>query len=95
MEHTPALNIENIKSVYVGQSGKCCCGCAGMHTYNTEGNEEAIRRVIRNIECNIEDAEECEDHIFVEIDGRLFIAYFNGAAQKSEQEIFLEKMGAA
>lgn len=25
--------LENVRSVYVGANGQCCCGCSGKHTY--------------------------------------------------------------
>lgn len=28
------LTPEDVLQVYSGQNGKCCCGCAGTHTYN-------------------------------------------------------------
>jgi hypothetical protein len=27
------LNVEHVASVYSGRNGKCCCGCAGKHSY--------------------------------------------------------------
>ena len=30
------LTRDDIVSVYSGRAGKCCCGCAGKHTYNSK-----------------------------------------------------------
>lgn len=27
------IKLENVKSVYSGINGRCCCGCSGKHTY--------------------------------------------------------------
>jgi hypothetical protein len=27
------ININDVMSVYSGENGMCCCGCAGKHTY--------------------------------------------------------------
>jgi len=27
------INIDDVMSVYSGKNGRCCCGCAGKHTY--------------------------------------------------------------
>lgn len=27
------VELENVASVYSGKNGRCCCGCAGKHTY--------------------------------------------------------------
>lgn len=29
------ITFDDIKSVYSGRNGKCCCGCAGKHYYST------------------------------------------------------------
>jgi hypothetical protein len=35
------LTPSDLASVYVGRRGECCCGCAGLHTYNPEHRTEA------------------------------------------------------
>lgn len=37
------FNLEDVKSVYSGKNGKCCCGCAGKHTYASAHREWASR----------------------------------------------------
>jgi hypothetical protein len=27
------ISFDSVYSVYTGKAGKCCCGCAGKHTY--------------------------------------------------------------
>jgi len=35
------LEQKQIASVYSGQNGKCCCGCAGKHYYSSDWVKEA------------------------------------------------------
>ena len=35
------IKYEQVLSVYSGRDGKCCCGCAGKHSYNPDFTEEA------------------------------------------------------
>lgn len=37
------ININDVRSVYSGQNGKCCCGCAGKHTYPSKYQKEASK----------------------------------------------------
>jgi hypothetical protein len=37
------LTADRIMSVYSGQDGKCCCGCAGKHYYNPEFQKQGSR----------------------------------------------------
>lgn len=30
------INVEQVASVYMGENGKCCCGCAGKHRYSRQ-----------------------------------------------------------
>lgn len=29
------VTVEQVMSVYSGRAGKCCCGCAGKHSYSS------------------------------------------------------------
>ena len=59
------VDINRVKHVYNGRDGKCCCGCAGKHTYTalsaqaeeqTSGfrprhvNDRTVTNVIRKIQ---------------------------------------------
>jgi hypothetical protein len=33
------VNLENVSSVYSGKRNRCCCGCAGKHTYSSVHQE--------------------------------------------------------
>jgi hypothetical protein len=33
------IELVQVKSVYTGKPGQCCCGCSGIHRY-TEANRE-------------------------------------------------------
>lgn len=35
-----ALTTDQIRSVYAGKAGKCCCGCSGTHRYNSKFRAE-------------------------------------------------------
>lgn len=35
------LKPEDVRSVYSGRNGACCCGCAGKHRYNSAWKKEA------------------------------------------------------
>lgn len=37
------LTIDDVRSVYSGKAGKCCCGCAGKHSYNPAHVKEATK----------------------------------------------------
>lgn len=37
------LTTDNVMSVYSGRDGKCCCGCAGNHRYNSKHREAATK----------------------------------------------------
>lgn len=34
---TEPINRDDVLSVYNGEAGKCCCGCAGKHSYPKSG----------------------------------------------------------
>jgi hypothetical protein len=33
---TEKLNVKDVMSVYSGKNRKCCCGCAGKHSYASQ-----------------------------------------------------------
>ena len=35
------INLHNVKQVYSGKQGKCCCGCSGTHTHHSIHRELA------------------------------------------------------
>lgn len=39
-----ALTTDEVMSVYSGKDGKCCCGCAGKHSYNSKHREAGTNR---------------------------------------------------
>ena len=49
------FDFSNVKSVYSGKDGACCCGCAGKHTYASKYREAAGKErgyAIRDEEIN-------------------------------------------
>lgn len=82
--------LENIVSVYSGKAGKCCCGCAGKHTYASKHVEHASDR--RGYEVRDEEVSDRQvtrvfnkikalgannegGYVWAENDGRLYVAY--------------------
>lgn len=81
------MDINSVYKVYSGQAGKCMCGCAGKYSYTAEGavkhnpgyepnvNERSVKiiagRVLRN-----PNARRAEDHVYVEENGRIMVAWF-------------------
>jgi hypothetical protein len=41
LKRISSMTQSNIRSVYSGVDGKCCCGCAGKHHYNSQLVKEA------------------------------------------------------
>lgn len=37
------LTFNDVLSVYSGKDGKCCCGCAGKHSYNSKHRAEGAK----------------------------------------------------
>ena len=37
------IDISKVRQVYSGKDGKCCCGCAGKHTYASAFREECSK----------------------------------------------------
>ena len=66
------ISIENIKQVYSGKDGKCCCGCAGKHSTDQKQKTRIIN--ILNKDPNTTKVEGC--HAYTVVGSRLYIAYF-------------------
>ncbi|MBY0560051.1 hypothetical protein [Hyphomicrobium sp.] len=76
-----ALQKTDIKSVYTGRAGKCCCGCAGTHS-----EKPATKTYVLNIlKKNAADVDDDGDNLSVEIGGRLYVAYRTQEAQNAVQ----------
>ena len=63
------INLDNVAQVYSGKQGRCCCGCAGKHTYAKQyqawsskhrgydvGDDECSDRTVKMIVRKIEQA---------------------------------------
>lgn len=67
-----AIKVEDVKQVYSGKDGKCCCGCAGKHYfpsalaeavskshgYQVTASDSMVRRVVNIINQNLTLAEQ-------------------------------------
>ena len=82
------INLANVKSVYSGTNGMCCCGCAGKHTYKSGQtndpyrivNDKVVKRIINTMNKLIKEVggEETDTEYVSIVNGnRLYIAYFN------------------
>lgn len=79
-----------ISSVYSGKLHKCCCGCAGTHTYTSDKPKcgpQMVARMNRLLESG--EASEIEiqpTYIAVETRTRVYIVYTEGA-EKTRMEL--------
>jgi hypothetical protein len=77
------LTANDIVSVYSGKPGECCCGCKGTHYRSSSSPLEStiktsdtmVLKVLRGMQANEELVQVDEGHIWMELRGRLFIAY--------------------
>ena len=42
------LSMETVKNVYSGKAYKCCCGCSGIHRYNSRFAKDKFERASVN-----------------------------------------------
>lgn len=81
------MNINNrvISKVYVGKSGKCCCGCSGRYTYPEASGETPSRgikvsdrsvKLISNRVVNSPDVVDRGSHAFIDDGTKVRIVYF-------------------
>jgi hypothetical protein len=84
------INLSSVQSVYSGKAGKCCCGCAGKHTYASATREQAGKdcgyvitddevsdKTVKLIVGKLQalDFEVCGGYVHATDGGRLYIAY--------------------
>ena len=71
------LDPANVKEVYSGKPGRCCCGCSGKYS----DNPNTIKRIVGYINANREAAKATNNYIednelvSVDTDTRRWIAY--------------------
>jgi hypothetical protein len=92
MTAATTVDLSKVRQVYSGKPNKCCCGCAGKHTYASAASDVAAKRngivsdrsvktIVNKINALLADGsavETCvrEDFISVETETRLYVAYF-------------------
>lgn len=70
------LSKEQVKSVYSGRDGRCCCGCSGTHA--DEGERSALwNKVLKvvNEGLALGHADVEDTYVSVVVGKRLYIAY--------------------
>jgi hypothetical protein len=91
IDRIESLSLENVKSVYSGKPGKCCCGCSGIHRYNarfakddyerSRVSDRFVKRVINVLKKNAPvydpDANDLDrTYVAAVVENRLYVAYF-------------------
>lgn len=78
------LELSDVKQVYSGRVGKCCCGCSGNHRYPSSVNpvevrgysvggdegvsDRSVKLVFNKLQANADLAEMVDDNDFVSLD---------------------------
>lgn len=70
------ITIENVKSVYSGKDGKCCCGCAGKHS-DDQKQKTRIMNIINKANPADVDMDDNGVYAATVIGNRVYIVYFN------------------
>lgn len=72
----PLLMVEQVKRVYSGKAGKCCCGCAGTYYEAADAaSAKMVKKVVGLINAADELLDDEEGHKAIEIGNRVYIAY--------------------
>jgi hypothetical protein len=84
------VDTSRVKHVYSGLDGKCCCGCAGKHTYTTVAaaaqnraptyvSDRTVAQVIRKITSSASPADDFDygSCVGTVIGRRVYIAYYD------------------
>lgn len=66
------ITIENVKQVYSGKDGKCCCGCAGKHSTDQKQKTRIVNILNKDLNTINEG-----DYAYTVVGSRVYIAYFN------------------
>ncbi len=67
------MDVAMIKSVYSGQAGRCCCGCAGKHSESERSKKIVLNKILRA------EYKDDGDHIWAQVGNRLYVAYKEAA----------------
>jgi hypothetical protein len=82
--------MDNVRNVYSGKPGKCCCGCAGIHRYNAKfatddyecknTNDRFVKKVINILKKNASsyipsDVDLDENYVAAIVGNKLYVAY--------------------
>lgn len=91
-EQFTTATTDSIESVYSGKDGKCCCGCAGTHRYNSKHarhdherdsiNDKQVAKVLRVVQDGVALGETTveDTHAWRVVGTRLYIAYYANVA---------------
>ena len=64
--------IDNVKRVYSGVNGKCCCGCSGKYSDSDRSKKIILNKILKNPDHKYDNG-----HVYAVNGNRLLIAYFN------------------
>lgn len=71
------ISIENVKQVYSGKDGKCCCGCSGTHSTDDKQKTRIVNILNKAAKAgNLMDTVD-DTYAATVIGKRLYVAYFN------------------
>lgn len=64
--------IDDVKSVYTGVNGACCCGCKGTHSESDRSKKIVWNKIMKDPNHVFEG----DDHVYSVAGNRIRIAYF-------------------
>lgn len=69
-----AIKTTAVRGVYSGTNGKCCCGCAGVHSCDPVRIAQTVRYMNRKLATNFDGC--ASGHVAIVVGKRVHIAYF-------------------
>lgn len=77
------LTVDQIKQVYSGKNGKCCCGCSGTHYTYGPMLQKVLNKMVANAGTSEGHLGMCGEYVFSLVVGaRLYVIYVKPEAVK-------------